>query len=973
IMSAARDSSTLQRAVGRHQLRKALVELQQEEKQEDPQPGHQRKKGSDVFCANDTLLPSDTSDDDFSVRTSRRTSIGSTGAHEGKSHIDGPGEPSCALHGDAWHVNGVNVSDRLLSARRINVSEQNVLFETDDILSLNFIFTKSFIDHCFDEAENDIVAHLVDVDTPEVPCEETDLVVRTALNAGSMKYLEFKSTLKDSSLQLSGLAEDILTSYTATNALWQSPTQLVRNEDTYIKQSVMPMVDAVFGSLDLLQHWQRDPLPVPNGYEEVLQPDFFAEVDDLCFVIMEVKKPTITKEEAEADTRKLPCMMKIALDTLIHGNVKGATVVGFLVKENVCEVLTMTLEHEALYIPKSLGCFKLPQDRLDIASLLLALRPLTAVKTIAFKMVKAIKKRSHLGAGKYSPMTRPSYYIHYLPILSTTFSMNAQSDIENQDPSQVRDPARDPVPQQQTTALSPIEQTSVFTMLPSELILEIFSYLDIVTIFRFLDTCRYHRYLLLNLPGIWRRIRFIPLSEYSSTAAAASSSSLSSSSMLRPSTTLSKAAEEPAPSGAGAAQTAASSSSSSSPPPTAFTKAYTRPSQRFTRPQVRSDSSSDSDSGSDEAQSSTSANETAKAAHRLKHAENDRDKDRGGSRTLISEVYAVLRRFRKENRLIDFVREIYMDSTDTHHFPEPLVMLIKFPCLEVISSRYRRKHTSLITDTRTIKDWLRNSVILPHSLRLRRWDIFHPYMVKEDVAGFKSILDAITIAGKEAADHPEASSSGVVLDIRICPGPEDVSQNNTAPKPQAGTHAGGGLHWAPASAQLSASAPATESSTNDHAAPACSNIVWTLEKCRVCDAHQERCWCCVHRCKACNAVRVPPYINHQTALARERARQTSGFNHASTPLNPSATTTTTTTTTTTSTEGLDPSRPRTPPGSISLTQMVDGTQGIASAYLHPTPGVSLTSPYVLAQASLAAAHTPQTATLTLPPEFSLFD
>ncbi|KAF9986308.1 hypothetical protein BGZ75_001983 [Mortierella antarctica] len=446
--------------------------------------------------------------------------------------------------------------------------------------------------------------------------------------------------------------------------------------------------------------------------------------------------------------------------------------------------------------------------------------------------------------------------------------MNAQSAIENQDRSQVRDPAQDPVPQQQTTALSPIEQTSVFTMLPSELILEIFSYLDIVTIFRFLDTCRYHRYLLLNLPGIWRRIRFIPLSEYSSTAAASSSSSSSSSSsMLRPSTTLSKAAEEPAPSGAGAAQTGASSSSSSSPPPTAFTKAYTRPSQRFTRPQVRSDSSSESDSGSDEAQSSTSANETAKAAHRLKHAENDRDKDRGGSRNLISEVYAVLRRFRKENRLIDFVREIYMDSTDTHHFPEPLVMLIKFPCLEVISSRYRRKHTSLITDTRTIKDWLRNSVILPHSLRLRRWDIFHPYMVKEDVAGFKSILDAITIAGKEAADHPEASSSGVVLDIRICPGPEDVSQDNTAPKPQAGTHAGGGLHWAPASAQPSASAPATESSTNDHAAPA---------------------W-------------------------------------------------------------------------------------IASAYLHPTPGVSLTGPYVLAQASLAAAHTPQTATLTLPPEFSLFD
>lgn len=308
-----------------------------------------------------------------------------------------------------------------------------------------------------------------------------------------------------------------------------------------------------------------------------------------------------------------------------------------------------------------------------------------------------------------------------------------------------------------------------------------------------------------------------------------------------------------------------------------------------------------------------------------------------------------------------------MDSTDTHHFPEPLVMLIKFPCLEVLSSRYRRKYTTLINDTRTIKDWLRNGVISPYSLRLRRWDIFHPYMVKEDVTGFKSILDTITIVGREAVDHPETSSTGVVLDIRICPGPEDVSQNKVVAQPQAGIQAGGGLHWAPASTQSSTPAPAPVPSTNDQVvAPPCSNIIWALEKCRVCDAHQDRCWCCVDRCKACNAVRVPPHINHQTALARERARQTSGFNHASTALNPSATTDA-------SSESLDHGRPRTPPGSISLTQMANGTQEITSAYTHPSPGVSLTGSYVLAQASLAAAHTPQTATLTLPPEFSLFD
>ncbi|KAF9956310.1 hypothetical protein BGZ72_002849 [Mortierella alpina] len=412
IISAAKDSSTLQRAVGRHQLRKALLELQQEEQQDDQLQGHQQKKGSDVFCASSALIPSETSDDDFSEESSRRTSFGSTGVCEGKSNIDGPGEPSSSLHGDFWFVKGVNVSERLMSARRTNVSQQNVLFEADDILTLNFIFTKTFIEHCFDFAESDIVAQLVEVDVPEAPCQETSLIVKYALAAGSKNYLEFKAMMRSPSLELRGLAGDILTSYTATNALWQNSTQLSQNEDTYIKQAVMPIIDAVFGSLELLQHWQRDPLPVPNGYEEVLQPDFFAEVDQLCFAIMEVKKPKMTKEEIEADTRKLPCMMKIALNTLIQGNVKEAEVIGFLVNENICEVFNMALEHEAIYIPKSLGRFKLPQDRLDMASLLLALSPLQAAKDIASKMIRAIKKRSRLGAGKYSPMTRPSYYVY---------------------------------------------------------------------------------------------------------------------------------------------------------------------------------------------------------------------------------------------------------------------------------------------------------------------------------------------------------------------------------------------------------------------------------------------------------------------------------------------------------------------------------------------------------------------------------
>ncbi|KAF9936933.1 hypothetical protein BGZ65_001937 [Modicella reniformis] len=291
------------------------------------------------------------------------------------------------------------------------------------------------------------------------------------------------------------------------------------------------------------------------------------------------------------------------------------------------------------------------------------------------------------------------------------------------------------------------EQVSIFSILPSELVLEIFSHMDIVTIFRFLDTCRYHRQLLLNMPEIWQRVYFVPLSEYATKSSFPSSSvnPLSTLSILSTAVVMTKTADS-----ATSIPSLPSSSFSPSYPNFQFPKA---PYQRRQRPYRAKGSSSGSSSDSDESDG-TASKESENAAHKLKHAENERDRERGGSRTLISEIYAVLRRFRKGNRLVEFVREIYMDGTDYPQFPSPLVMLIKFPNLEILSSRYRRKQTSLTTDAHTLKDMLRNGDIAPHSLRLRRWDIFHPYMTKEDVTGFKNTLNSIAIRAYKETTSP---------------------------------------------------------------------------------------------------------------------------------------------------------------------------------------------------------------------------
>ncbi|KAF9107821.1 hypothetical protein BGX29_004660 [Mortierella sp. GBA35] len=391
------------------------------------------------------------------------------------------------------------------------------------------------------------------------------------------------------------------------------------------------------------------------------------------------------------------------------------------------------------------------------------------------------------------------------------------------------------------------------------------------------------------------------------------------------------------------------------------------------------------------------------SAHRLKHAENERDRERGGSRSLISEIYAVLRRFRKENRLVDFVREIYMDSTDSQHFPSPLVMLIKFPNLHTLSSRYRRNQTSLTTDTHTLKDLLRNGDILPHSLRLRKWDIFHPYMTKEDINGFKIILDAISAVGAERDLNGTTGSGGqggqgVLLDIKMCPGPVVYEPNAGSSLDGSQVHVGGGMHWATPNGHYqqqhqhaapvatthsippstTTPPPPTEGqpvASTAPSAPPCTNIVWTLEKCRVCDASHSRCYRCVGQCSACGAVRAPPFINHQTLLERERARQTTG--RAASPavvvvagssVIPGAEVISGV-----SVAGMAAvngnGRPRTPPGSISLSQMANSSQPIASAY-HSSGGFPvLSSPFWALPVPLPVVPV----ALTVPPEFSLFD
>jgi len=69
---------------------------------------------------------------------------------------------------------------------------------------------------------------------------------------------------------------------------------------------------------------------MPCGHDEDKRPDFFGEKEGLPVVIAEVKKPNELPSANSRDKRKLPCLMKLALNKLLMENVENPAVIGLL-------------------------------------------------------------------------------------------------------------------------------------------------------------------------------------------------------------------------------------------------------------------------------------------------------------------------------------------------------------------------------------------------------------------------------------------------------------------------------------------------------------------------------------------------------------------------------------------------------------------------------------------------------------------
>ncbi|KAF9426819.1 hypothetical protein BGZ76_002586 [Entomortierella beljakovae] len=358
------------------------------------------------------------SDFDGSSQSSARSSLNSID-FQFINHLVGPGTTSSRLRTSGRLViEDTDVSEALMSARRSVVKHQSEITSVSDLLTLNFIFNLEFMEK---HLPSNIFEAMRQVPALTASAVEIKALAECSMFAACHSFLETKLYIRENAPHGTIIGE-VLRSYTTRPALWHNTKStslpyIPQNEDTYIEDVVRNIIVGVFGDLDVKDHWTKDPLPTPQGFEEVYLPDYFAEKDGFPFILAEVKKPEIiTDEDLAGDKRKLPSMMKLALDRMLEAGVESPTVIGLLVFAGRCQIFSMGLEHEALYILKEVGEFELPRNNLQLGLLFAAIVPLLIAQDTATRMVASIKRRK--GINRMPKWQRLSYYVKGIKILA---------------------------------------------------------------------------------------------------------------------------------------------------------------------------------------------------------------------------------------------------------------------------------------------------------------------------------------------------------------------------------------------------------------------------------------------------------------------------------------------------------------------------------------------------------------------------
>ncbi|KAF9364867.1 hypothetical protein BGX34_000093 [Mortierella sp. NVP85] len=287
-------------------------------------------------------------------------------------HLVGPGTTSSRLRtDDRLTISGVDVSLTMMEKRRTLLKKQSEINNVSDLLTLNFIFDEDWIKR---NLSAEAARHLLSVSPQEVPDEERLVLLDCSEFAASHTYQETKDFVFE---KIDGKKRTI------TGEILRGFTERA--------------------------NLSRDSLPVPVGWEERYEPDYYGEYLGFPFVLVEIKKPGADDDELEGDSRKLPCMGKLMVDRMVRAGVPDPKIIAFLVKESRCEISVISLDYEAMYVKKPIGAFELPQTNLQLPLLIPGQRLLHFVRRTAEATMTSIENRTDRPS--ILRWIRPSYYV----------------------------------------------------------------------------------------------------------------------------------------------------------------------------------------------------------------------------------------------------------------------------------------------------------------------------------------------------------------------------------------------------------------------------------------------------------------------------------------------------------------------------------------------------------------------------------
>ncbi|KAF9348966.1 hypothetical protein BGX34_002135 [Mortierella sp. NVP85] len=227
---------------------------------------------------------------------------------------------------------------------------------------LNFIFTENFLRDHFDD---DIVSKLVPKEEIlPLPAAIHQYVTAVTQLAKEHDRLDWEVLWRIPHADVSISWRDLFEVWSRGNlTAFKKEGDLEAHEGLGTKTFQVSIVNPLFDTLpkdeELRESWNDKPV-LPKKYRrDFYRVDSLGVNGDLSLVMMKMSKRGVNERHRAKDERMLLFSMKVSLDMMMKANVKDPEVVGLLSRDSRIEILTMSIQHEAVYISKPLGHLEL--------------------------------------------------------------------------------------------------------------------------------------------------------------------------------------------------------------------------------------------------------------------------------------------------------------------------------------------------------------------------------------------------------------------------------------------------------------------------------------------------------------------------------------------------------------------------------------------------------------------------------------